>query len=120
MGSPDSELSLLITDDAEIARYNADYRDRTGPTNVLAFAMQEGEFAHVNSFLLGDVVISAETAAREALENGISLETRLDELLVHGVLHLFGYDHEQDEAAYERMAEKSAELLASIRSEKGA
>jgi len=112
---PEGELSLLITDDSEIADINREYRDKEGPTNVLAFAMRDGEFAELTPYILGDVVISVETARREAGEMGISFEERFDELLVHGILHLFGYDHEQSEEEYVRMEQKSEELLAVIR-----
>ncbi|GBC63717.1 16S rRNA maturation RNase YbeY [Desulfonema ishimotonii] len=115
LGCPDGELSLLIADDPVIAVYNQDYLRRQGPTNVIAFPMREGEFSDVTPHLLGDVVISVETAAREGEKMGITFEERFDQLLVHGILHLFGYDHEQDEAEAERMEQKSDALLALIR-----
>ena len=114
LGSPDAELSVVIMDDAEIAQLNEQYRHRKGPTNVLAFAMNEGEFAGITPDLLGDVVISAETAAREADALGISLSRRLDFLLTHGILHLFGYDHERSEADEAEMDRKTEELYEMI------
>ena len=111
MGSPDSELSILIVDDPQIAELNQQYLQRQGPTNVIAFPMQEGDFAEVTPQLLGDVVISADTAAREGALAGISMEARLIELLVHGVLHLCGYDHEQHAAQALEMENKSKEIL---------
>lgn len=111
MGSSDAELSLLICDDPEIAQYNGEYLKRQGPTNVIAFPMQEGEFSGICAYLLGDVVISADTALREAKEMGISFDQRFDQLLVHGILHLFGYDHEKSEEEELRMEKKSEELL---------
>ena len=81
---------------------------------MLAFAMNEGEFAGITPDLLGDVVISAETAAREADELGISLAWRLDFLLTHGILHLFGYDHERSEADEAEMDRKTEELYEMI------
>ena len=111
LGSPDAELSIVIMDDAEIAQLNQQYRHRKGPTNVLAFAMNEGEFAGITPDLLGDVVISADTAAREADELGISLPRRLDFLLTHGILHLFGYDHERSDADEAEMDRKTEELF---------
>lgn len=110
-----AELSILIVDDAEMALYNRQYRSREGSTNVIAFPMQEGEFAHVTPYLLGDVVISLDTASREAEEMGIGMDLRVDELLVHGVLHLVGYDHEKSEAEARRMEEKSEALIPLIR-----
>jgi len=115
LGSPDGELSLVITDDQEIADLNQQYRNRKGPTNVLAFAMNEGEFSGLTPELLGDVVISADTAAREADESGISLSRRLDFLLTHGILHLFGYDHEQSDADAAEMDRKTDELYEMIK-----
>ena len=115
MGSPEAELSILLVEDAEIAQLNRQYLSRPGPTNVIAFPMREGEFADVSPQLLGDVVISVDTAEREGNESGMALEGRLDELLVHGILHLFGYDHEKNTTAARMMAEKSAALMALIR-----
>ncbi|MEZ4524847.1 MAG: rRNA maturation RNase YbeY [Desulfobacterales bacterium] len=115
LGSPDAELSVLICEDPEIAEYNEVYLKRKGATNVIAFPMQEGEFSDISPYLLGDVVISADTALREAEDMGISFEERLDELLIHGILHLFGYDHEKSEEEELRMERKSGELLALIR-----
>jgi probable rRNA maturation factor len=111
---PDGELSILLVDDPQIATLNQKYLDRQGPTNVIAFAMREGEFSHLTPHLLGDVVISVDTAAREAQDAGLSRERRFNELLVHGILHLFGYDHEDSEKEALRMEEKSRELLEMI------
>ncbi len=111
MGCPDAELSVLIVDDPQIAVLNKQYLNRTGPTNVIAFPMQEGQFAEITPDLLGDVVISVETAGREALEAGIPPEERFLELLIHGILHLLGYDHVNDEAEALRMEAKTRELM---------
>lgn len=115
MGYPDRELSLLIVDDPQIETINKDYLQHEGPTNVISFAMQEGAFQQVSPFLLGDVVISADTAENEALLAGISFRQRLIELLIHGILHLAGFDHEQDETLAKIMEAKSADLLELIR-----
>jgi len=106
---PDSELSLVLTDDSEIAVMNKEYLNHEGATNVISFPMQEGEFSEINPQILGDVVISLDTALKEAEDAGMSMEERLNELLIHGILHLLGYDHEvkEDEA---EMEEKSREL----------
>lgn len=111
MDSPDGELSILVLDDPQIARLNQQYRNRRGPTNVLAFPMQEGDFPGINPDLLGDVVISIETAAKEGAQMGISVEERFNFLLIHGVLHLFGYDHEKSAEAAAQMDQKSEELF---------
>ena len=111
LGSPDSELSILFLDDPQIAVLNKNYLQREGPTNVIAFPMREGAFAEINPDLLGDVVISLETAEKEGLAAGMSMKDRLGELMIHGILHLFGYDHEASETEAMRMEAKSRELL---------
>ncbi len=92
-------------------KLNLKYLNRNGPTNVIAFPMREGEFSHLSPQLLGDVVISTDTAAKEAQNSGISVEQRLKELLVHGILHLFGYDHEASEQDARNMEGKSQKLM---------
>lgn len=116
MGSPEGELSILVVDDSEIKTLNKDYLNRSGPTNVIAFPMKEGDFSDINPHLLGDVVISIETAGLEALQSEISTEERFAQLLVHGILHLFGFDHEKNEQDARRMEKKSDELLRLIES----
>lgn len=115
LDSPDGELSILIVDDPQIAILNKEYLNRQGPTNVIAFPMRDGGFGDLNPHLLGDVVISVETARREGGDAGISTHARLSQLLVHGILHLFGYDHETDDDEARRMEEKSDELLEMLR-----
>ena len=114
MDCPDSELSILIVDDSQIEELNQQYLNRQGPTNVIAFAMREGEFSDLSPHLLGDVVISTDTAAREAQMAATSTEQRFNELLVHGILHLVGYDHETSEDDARVMENKSREILALI------
>ena len=111
LGSPEGELSILVVDDSEIKTLNKKYLNRSSPTNVIAFPMKEGEFSDINPQLLGDVVISIETTGREALQSGISTEERFAQLLVHGILHLFGFDHEKSEQDARKMDKKSNELL---------
>jgi probable rRNA maturation factor len=108
----DGELSVVLVDDEQMSSLNWQYRKRRGPTNVLAFAMRDGEFGAISPELLGDLVISLPTAQREAAEAGIPLDTMFSRLLVHGILHLVGFDHEQGEDAAREMDERSAELLA--------
>ena len=115
MDSPEGELSILVVDDSEIQTLNKDYLNRSGPTNVIAFPMKEGDFSDINPQLLGDVVISMETAGREALQSGISTEKRFMQLLVHGILHLFGFDHEKSEQDARKMENKNNELLKLIK-----
>jgi probable rRNA maturation factor len=114
LGFPDGEISILIVDDLQMEKLNRQYLHRRGPTNVMAFPMRAGEFAHLSPQLLGDVVISMDTAAREAKSSGMQLEARFNELLVHGILHLGGYDHEKSKPDARRMEAKSHELLKNI------
>jgi probable rRNA maturation factor len=112
--SPEAEISILLVDDLQIAAMNRKFLGREGPTNVIAFPMQEGRFSGLSPDLLGDVVISVDTAHREARDAELALEERLTQLLVHGLLHLHGYDHEHNAAEARRMAAKSRRLLAKI------
>ncbi len=114
LNKAESELSILITDDFKIAELNQCYLNRKGPTNVIAFPMQDGEFTQINPYLLGDVVISTDTAAKEGRTAGIGTAMRFRELLVHGILHLCGYDHEESEQEALRMENKANFLLQAI------
>lgn len=108
---PDGEISILIVDDPQIEKLNQQYLNREGPTNVIAFAMREGEFSDLSPHLLGDVVISTDTAAQEAQIAATSVERRFSELLVHGILHLMGFDHDTSEKNARIMEDKSRELI---------
>ncbi|HEY5513114.1 MAG TPA: rRNA maturation RNase YbeY [Geomonas sp.] len=113
LGCPEAELSVSIVGDRSIRVLNRDYLGRDKATNVISFAMQEGEFGALNPQLLGDVVISADTAAREAEEAGEPFWSRLSFLLLHGILHITGYDHERSgEAEAARMEEREREIFA--------
>ena len=94
LGGGERELSLLFVDDEGIRQINRDYLRRDRPTNVIAFSLAEGDFGNVNPGVLGDVVISVETAAREAKAAGITIGDAILYLVLHGILHLAGYDHE--------------------------
>ena len=111
---PDAELSILLVDDREIAGINLVFLNRHGPTNVIAFPMREGAYGDLTPNLLGDVVICVDTAHRESRLAGRTIEERLTELLVHGVLHLCGYDHENGGRQARRMAAKSRRLVEKI------
>jgi probable rRNA maturation factor len=111
-------LSVAIVGDRSIRILNRDYLHKDRPTNVISFAMQEGECSGINPGVLGDVVISADTALAEAEESGITLHERLVFLLLHGILHLSGYDHERSgEQEAKRMAAKERQLFTLIKSE---
>lgn len=94
MGIAEVELSILLCDDPTIHELNRTYRNKDQPTDVLAFAMQEGEpLPRGTPLLLGDIVISLPTAARQAQEQHRALYPEVVELLAHGLLHLLGFDH---------------------------
>ncbi|MBE9547528.1 MAG: rRNA maturation RNase YbeY [Proteobacteria bacterium] len=107
----DKEISLLFIDDDGIREINKEYLGRDYPTNVIAFSMTEGEFGDINPDMLGDIIISVETALRNAKDAEIEFEEELDFLMIHGILHLLGYDHETSEADARRMEEKERELF---------
>lgn len=107
----EAELSIILVDDPTIASLNERWRDIHVPTDVLAFPMDEPGASLPHPPLLGDVVISVERAVAQAEEAGHSLERELDGLLIHGLLHLVGYDHEASEDHADAMACKEAELL---------
>jgi pyridoxine 5-phosphate synthase len=110
-GMADKELSILLVGDKHIAELNETWRSKSGPTNVLAFSLTEGEDLAMARNLLGDIVISIDTAAREARVEGTSIQNRLNVLLVHGFLHLLGYDHEKSGLGAARMFKRERELL---------
>lgn len=117
MASDDCELSILFTDDAEIAKLNSDYRGKEGPTDVLSFSMNEGDGPPCPEPILGDVVISVTTAERQALAEGVSLQEEILRLLIHGVLHLLGYDHENvSEQEAQKMRDRETELFQQLSS----
>lgn len=117
LGYPDAQLSILIVDDRQIAELNQTYLNHSGPTNVIAFPMQEGPFSDITPGLLGDVVISADTARREADDAGMAFIERFNQLLIHGILHLVGFDHVHSEAQAAVMELKSDQLMQRIREE---
>jgi len=93
--APDSELSLVFTDDAHVRRLNRQYRGKDSRTNVLSFPAPAARPGVVGP-LLGDVVLAHETVAREADEQGLAFDAHLTHLIIHGFLHLLGYDHEEE------------------------
>ena len=115
---PDAELSILLVDDAEMARLNNLWLKRPCPTNVISFGQQGDDSFESENDLLGDVVISIDTARRESSNAGMNLEQRLESLLVHGVVHLLGEDHELGPIEAERMARKEEILLNALYKEK--
>jgi probable rRNA maturation factor len=113
LGLPEAELSILLVDDAQIQVLNHRYLGRDKPTNVLAFPMREGEFPSLHPALLGDLVISVETAQRQSNRFGLSKEEMVILLMIHGILHLLGYEHEGARKGGQEMAAKQKELFSS-------
>ena len=109
----DAELSILITDDKHIAELNSRFLKRKGPTNVLSFPMREDNPNEPATPMLGDIVISLDAAMRDAIKIGVNLTQMTDRLLIHGLLHLLGYDHESSEEAW-RMEEETERLLTMV------
>jgi len=114
LGYTESELSVLIVDDSEMARLNQQYRQIAHTTDVLSFPMLEGQFGGIAPEMLGDVVISAQTAKAMSEETGSTFESVLDLLLIHGILHLLGLDHETGPVEAKKMKLRTEELLSTL------
>jgi len=110
---PPQEVSIVFASDKMIHELNRRYRGVDSATDVLAFSMQEGEYGDINPDLLGDVVISIESAQRQAQEAGHPLAQELAVLLIHGLLHLVGFEHKEKEKA-RLMEAKSREIWQQI------
>jgi probable rRNA maturation factor len=115
-GRSSAEVSIVFVDDAEMKNLNKNFRRINKPTDVLAFPMNEGKFATINPELLGDIVISVQTANKQADFHDHSLERELTILLIHGLLHLLGYDHNTDSEEAE-MKEFEQEYLMLVEEE---
>ncbi|HXX35291.1 MAG TPA: rRNA maturation RNase YbeY [Thermodesulfobacteriota bacterium] len=111
LGLLDAELSVLLVDDTRIRDLNRRYLNRDKPTNVLAFPMREGEFSTLHPNLLGDLVISVETARRQSDRFGLNEMEMVILLMVHGILHLIGYEHEGTKKGAREMSLKQKELF---------
>ena len=108
LGTVEGDIVVLLTDDAAVRELNGRFRDKDRPTNVLSFPAPENAFPH-----LGDIVLAFGVCATEAEAQGKTLADHLSHLVVHGVLHLLGRDHEDDTEAEEMEAEER-EILAQI------
>ncbi len=107
-------VEVLLTDDEEIRRLNARWRGREAPTNVLSFPAGDVPFVPEVPRPLGALVLSGDTLQREAGARGVSLSEHLAWLVIHGILHLLGYDHEHDEAQAEHMEALERAALAHL------
>lgn len=111
-------LNIVLTTDAEIADLNHRYRGKDGSTNVLSFPFDDTDNAFINDLALqnlGDIVISYDRAVDEARKLGCTAQQRLDWLIVHGMLHLLGYDHERSDEEADSMYKKEKELLSELK-----
>ena len=116
LGCKDREISLLLVDDEQIRDINRVYLNRDCPTNVISFSMRQGAFGNIHPEMLGDIVLSVETAARDALIGCLDLMDELDFLLIHGLLHILGYDHKNnDEREAMKMKNLERELFYRLR-----
>ena len=112
-GLSDNEVSVKFTSDEEVRALNSAWRGKDKPTNVLSFPMaDEAELASAQ--LLGDIVLAHGVCAAEAAAKHVAMETHAAHLVVHGTLHLLGYDHETSDADAEEMEEAERRALASI------
>ena len=115
-GLRDAVLSILLVGDRAMRSLNRRYRGKDRTTDVLSFSFREGPAAGVQHALLGDIVISIPAAVRQARDVGCPVNREIDRLLVHGLLHLLGYDHERGGAEERRMRAREVRLLAAVRS----
>jgi rRNA maturation RNase YbeY len=111
LGCHDGELSVLLTDDQHMAQLNRRFLRREGPTNVLAFPMSNGHASDDDFGMLGDIVLSVDTAINESRALDEPLEETIYRLLLHGLLHLLGFDHERSPEEARRMEKEEARLL---------
>jgi len=109
----DAELSVLLTDDQAVQELNRQWRNIDKPTNVLSFPGEDIEVGQTAGMLLGDIAMGQQTLAKEALNEGKRFEDHFSHLVIHGFLHLFGYDHQDDEEA-EIMEQFEREALAKL------
>lgn len=109
----DSILTVRIVDEAEMTALNEHYRGKSGPTNVLSFAFEDPPGLETPSGILGDVVICAPVVVREAHDQHKTVEAHFAHMVVHGVLHLMGYDHIEDDEA-QRMETEEIRILSSL------
>lgn len=111
LGLPEAELSILFVNDREIREMNRKYLGRDRPTNVLSFSMREGVDSSLHPNLLGDLVISIESAIKQSRSWGLNPMEMITLLIIHGVLHLIGYEHEGSRKEAKKMAAKQKELF---------
>lgn len=111
----DKEISLSFVDDEKIKQLNKQYLGKDKATNVLSFSLREDEYGNINPQILGDIVISVETAQKDAIQGNLTIAQEIDFLIIHGLLHLLGYDHENTtKKETSKMRKKERELFNSV------
>jgi probable rRNA maturation factor len=111
----EGEISICFTDDKNIKQLNKQYLGKNKATNVLSFSMQEGEYGNINPQVIGDVIISVETAQKDAIKGNLAVVQEINFLLIHGILHLSGYNHENtSEKEATKMQQKEKEIFNKI------
>ena len=111
----DKEISLSFVDNENIKQLNKQYLGKDKATNVLSFSLREGEYGDINPQILGDIIVSVETAQRDALYGKLTIAQEIDFLIIHGILHLLGYNHENTtKRETSIMRQKEKELFTAI------
>jgi len=111
----DKEISLSFVDDENIKQLNKQYLGRDKATNVISFSLREGEYSNINPQILGDIIISVETVQRDAIKGNLTVTQELEFLIIHGILHLLGYNHENTtKKETNKMRQKEKELFNAI------
>jgi probable rRNA maturation factor len=108
----DKEISINFVDDAKIKQLNKQYLGKDRATNVLSFSLREDEYGNINPQVLGDIIISVEAAQKDAVYGNLTVDQEIDFLIIHGLLHLLGYDHENTtKKETSKMRKKERELF---------
>ena len=108
----DKEISINFVDDTKIKQLNKQYLGKDKATNVLSFSLREDEYGNINPQVLGDIIISVETAQKDAVYGNLTVDQEIDFLIIHGLLHLLGYDHENTtKKETKKMRKKERELF---------
>jgi probable rRNA maturation factor len=108
----DKEISINFVDDTKIKQLNKQYLGKNKATNVLSFSLREDEYGNINPQVLGDIVISVETAQKDAVYGNLTVDQEIDFLIIHGLLHLLGYNHENTtKKETSKMRKKERELF---------
>ena len=103
ISAKEPDISIVFVSDAAIRKLNRDFRGRDSATDVLSFSTEAEPFERENRSQLGEIVISTQRAAAQAKQNGLTFTNEIEQLILHGFLHLHGYDHETDSGQMKRL-----------------